>query len=35
MLYDNYNITTNGVKYSLELKDNMVLVSGLSGVGKK
>ena len=35
MLYDNYNITTNGVKYSLDLKDNMVLVSGLSRVGKK
>ena len=34
MLYDKYTITTNGVKYSLELKDNLVLVSGLSGCGK-
>ncbi len=34
MLYSTYNIETNGVEFSLELKDNLVLVSGLSGCGK-
>lgn len=34
MIYKSYKIDTGNVKFVLNLKDRMVLVDGLSGVGK-
>lgn len=34
MIYDQIIISVNGIEFDLELKDRVVLVDGLSGVGK-
>lgn len=34
MIFDKYKIKTNNITFDLELKDNIVLINGLSGVGK-